>query len=91
MFTTSSQDASSVEHLGKPQDPSLTAICKTTATPVVLGSEGNEDIEEAVKTFADFQPQLLLTPEAVGADFVDSTAPVHRFLMQWHSPINPSV
>ena len=50
----------------------------------------NEDIEEAVKQFADFQPQLLLTPEAFGADFVDSIAPVHRFIMQWHSPINPN-
>jgi hypothetical protein len=54
-------------------------------------AQTNEDIEEAVKTFADFQSQLLLTPEAFGADFVDSIAPVHRFLMQWHSPINPSV
>ena len=51
----------------------------------------NEDIEEAIKTNADFQPQLLLTPEAFGADCIDSIAPVHRFLMQWHSPINPNV
>ena len=51
----------------------------------------NEDIEAAISKFADFQPQLLLTPEAFGADFVDSIAPVHRFLMQWHSPINPNV
>ena len=42
----------------------------------------NEDIEAAVKTFAGFQPQLLHTPEAFGADFVDSIALVHRFLMQ---------
>ena len=54
-------------------------------------AQTNEDIEAAISKFADFQPQLLLTPEAVGADFVDSIAPVHRFIMQWHSPINPSV
>jgi hypothetical protein len=51
----------------------------------------NEDLEAAISTFADFQPHLLLTPEAFGAYFVDSIAPVHRFLMQWHSPINPNV
>ena len=49
----------------------------------------NEDIEAAIKEFETFQPQLLQTPEAFGADFVDSIAPIHRFLMQWCSPSNP--
>ena len=49
-----------------------------------------EDIEEAVKKFADYQPQLLQHPEAFGADFVDTIAPVHRFIMQRHSPNSQS-
>ena len=49
------------------------------------------DIEEATKQFAPFQPQLLHTPEVFGADFVDSIASVHRFIMQWSSLNNDSV
>ena len=49
------------------------------------------DIEEATKQFASFQPQLLHTPEAFGADLVDSITPVHRFIMQWSPPSNHSV
>ena len=61
------------------------AACKHPKAPT------NEDVEEAVKHFADFQPQLLHTPEAFGAEIDDSIAPVHRFLMQWYSPNNHSV
>ena len=44
------------------------------------------DIEEATKQFAPFQPQLLHTSEAFGADCVDSIAPVHRCCMLWSAP-----
>ena len=53
------------------------AACKHQKAQVAV------DIEEVTKQFAPFQPQLLHTPEAFGADFVDSMAPVHRFMMQW--------
>ena len=47
----------------------------------------SQDEDAAItKEFAPFQPQLLHTPEAVGADFVDSIAPVHRFIMEWMPP-----
>ena len=49
------------------------------------------DIEEATKQFTPFQQQLLHTPEAFGADFVDSIAPVHRFRMLWFATNNDSV
>ena len=51
----------------------------------------SEDTEEATKAFLPFQPQLLHVPEAFGADFVDSIAPIHRFIMQWSPPSNNSV
>ena len=41
---------------------------------------------KVTKQFAFFQPQLLHTPDAFGADFVDSIALVHRFIMQWMPP-----
>ena len=50
-----------------------------------------EDTEEATKAFVPFQPQLLHIPEAFGADFVDSIAPIHRFIMQWSPPSINSV
>ena len=43
---------------------------------------------EATRFFEAFQPQLLHTPEVFGADFVDSIAPVQRFIMQWTFPNN---
>ena len=46
----------------------------------------NIDIEEVTKQFEPFQPQLLYTFEAFGADFVDSIALVHRFIMEWLPP-----
>ena len=49
------------------------------------------DAEEVMEQFAPFSSQLLNTPEALGADFVDSIAPVHRFLMQWSPPTIHSV
>ena len=55
------------------------------------GKYGVIDVLRPDVWIANFQEQLLLTPEAFGADLVDSIAPVHRFPMQWHSPINPSV
>ena len=61
------------------------AACKHPKAQTIV------DIEEATKQFAPFQPQLLHTPEAFGGDFVDSVAPVHRFIMQWSPPSNHSV
>ena len=61
------------------------AACKHQEAQLVV------DIEEVTKEFALFQPQLLHTPEAFGADVVDSIAPVHRFIMQWLPPNNHSV
>jgi len=61
------------------------AACKHPKAQTIV------DIEEATKQFASFQPQLLHTPEAFGVDFVDSIAPVHRFIMQWSPPSNHSV
>ena len=56
------------------------AACKRQKVP------GIQDLQEATKQFAPFQPQLLHCLEAFGADFIDSIAPVHRFLMQWLPP-----
>ena len=50
-----------------------------------------EDKENTIKQFVPFQPQLLHTLEAFGADFVDSIVPTHRFIMQWSPPSNHSV
>ena len=52
------------------------AACKNQQAQVAV------DIEEVTKQFAPFQPQLLHTLEAFGADVVDSVATVHRFMMQ---------
>ena len=61
------------------------ALCKHQKVPGIV------DVEEATKQFAPFQPELLHSPEAFGADFVDSIAPVHRLLMQWLPPTFYSV
>ena len=61
--TTPSQDASSVEHLGEPQDPSLTAISTTAATPVMLSSEGlvffHEDATLMLYEYIDSLPEFM--------------------------------
>ena len=56
------------------------AACKHQEAQITV------DMEEVTKPFAPFQPQLLHTTEAFGADFVDSIALVHRFIMQWLPP-----
>ena len=58
----------------------VSAACKHQRAQIVV------DLDEVTKQLAPFQPQLLHTPEAVGADFVDSIAPVHRFIMEWVPP-----
>ena len=56
------------------------AACKHQSIPP------QADTEEDLEQFVHFSPQPLHTPETFGADFADSIAPVHRFLMQWSPP-----
>ena len=58
----------------------VSVACKHQRAQIVV------DLEEVTKQFAPFRPQLLHTPEAVGADFVNSIATVHRFIMEWVPP-----
>ena len=72
-------------HQNQPGTNKVRAECKHPKAQTL------EDKEEATKQFVPFQQQLLHTPEAFGADFVDSIAPIHRFIMQWSPPSNHSV